>query len=153
VLRETNSSAVKLASAAHVIAVDPDPGKRDRALSLGADEAAAPDELDRQCDAVFDFVGSNESLAVAFATVAAEGILVLVGGARGAHPFSVNALAREAHVTTSVWGSRSDLAAVLDLARRGELDWDVEPLPLDRVNEALDRLRRGDVAGRLALVP
>jgi D-arabinose 1-dehydrogenase-like Zn-dependent alcohol dehydrogenase len=34
-----------------------------------------------------------------------------------------------------------------------ELRWHVEAIPLDRANEALDRVCRGDVAGRLVLTP
>jgi len=59
----------------------------------------------------------------------------------------------EAHFTTSIWGSRSDLEAVLDLARRGAIQWHVETLPLERANEALERVRRGEVRGRLVLTP
>ena len=43
------------------------------------------------------------------------------------------------------------MEAVLELAERGEIEWDVEALPLERVNEELDRVARGDVAGRLVL--
>jgi D-arabinose 1-dehydrogenase-like Zn-dependent alcohol dehydrogenase len=39
------------------------------------------------------------------------------------------------------------------LARAGTLRWEVEALPLDRVNEALERLRHGLVQGRLVLTP
>lgn len=46
-----------------------------------------------------------------------------------------------------------DLAAVLEHARRGELDWHIETLPLEQTNEALDRLRSGDVLGRFVLTP
>jgi D-arabinose 1-dehydrogenase-like Zn-dependent alcohol dehydrogenase len=39
------------------------------------------------------------------------------------------------------------------LAQQGDLAWHVETMPLDRVNEALDLVRRGEVLGRLVLVP
>jgi D-arabinose 1-dehydrogenase-like Zn-dependent alcohol dehydrogenase len=39
------------------------------------------------------------------------------------------------------------------LAQAGEVRWHVEAVPLDRADEALDRVRRGDVAGRLVLTP
>jgi D-arabinose 1-dehydrogenase-like Zn-dependent alcohol dehydrogenase len=42
---------------------------------------------------------------------------------------------------------------VLEHARRGELQWHVDALPLEHANEALERLRRGDVLGRLVLTP
>ena len=68
-------------------------------------------------------------------------------------PFSFGGVPYEATFTTSTWGSRADLAAVLDLARRGELEWHVEALPLELANDAHERLRRGDVLGRLVLTP
>ncbi len=46
-----------------------------------------------------------------------------------------------------------DLAAVLDHVCRGEVEWHVETLPLEQANEALERLRRGDVLQRLVLTP
>jgi hypothetical protein len=55
--------------------------------------------------------------------------------------------------TTSVLGSFSELREVLSLARAGAIDWTVDPLPLERVNDALDGLRRGDVEGRVVLFP
>jgi propanol-preferring alcohol dehydrogenase len=103
---------------------------------------------------VLDFVGSDETLALAARIVERSGLVILVGEAGGALRFSFAAAPYEAAFTTSAWGSLGDLAAVLDHARRGgELDWHVETLPLERANEALDRLRRGEVIGRLALTP
>jgi D-arabinose 1-dehydrogenase-like Zn-dependent alcohol dehydrogenase len=52
-----------------------------------------------------------------------------------------------------VWGSYQDLRAVLGMAQRGDLAWDVEPMPLARANEALTRLRNGEAAGRIVLIP
>jgi propanol-preferring alcohol dehydrogenase len=67
--------------------------------------------------------------------------------------FGIGLVPHEADFTTSIWGSRSDLVAVLQHARRGELSWEVETLPLARFDEALARLRRGDVRERLVLTP
>jgi D-arabinose 1-dehydrogenase-like Zn-dependent alcohol dehydrogenase len=39
------------------------------------------------------------------------------------------------------------------MAQRGDLAWDVEPMPLARANEALARLRNGEAAGRIVLIP
>ncbi len=146
---------LRLGTDTPVAAVDVAQGKRERALELGAEEAASPD---RAADlgparAVLDFVGSDESLALAVRLVERTGIVVLVGEAGGHYPFGHGVVPPEVHLTTAISGSRRDLASVLDLARRGDLDWHVEALPLDRVNEALARLRRGDVLGRLVLVP
>jgi propanol-preferring alcohol dehydrogenase len=144
---------LRLLTDARVVAVDPAEAKRRRALALGADEAPAPDELDRPAQVVLDFVGSDGTLALAARTVQRAGAVVLVGEGGGTLPFAFDAAHYETSFTTSAWGSLDDLAAVVDLARRGELDWHVETLPLERANEALARLRAGDVLGRLVLAP
>ena len=136
-----------------VVAVDPDDAKRRRARRLGAHQAAAPGDELPEAHAVLDFVGSDDTLALAARLVRRTGIVMLVGEAGGRLPFGFRAVPHEAHLTTTVWGSLGDLREVLDLARRGELDWQVEAMPLERANQALDRLRRGEVAGRLVLVP
>ena len=59
----------------------------------------------------------------------------------------------EASFTTSIWGSMQDLATVLEYAKLGRIRWDVESLPLDKANEALVRLRKGEVPGRIVLIP
>jgi len=140
-------------AAVRVVAVDPSDAKRRRARRLGAHRAAAPGDELPEAHAVLDFVGSDETLALAGRLVRRTGILMLVGEVGGHLPFRFGAVPHEAHLTTTVWGSLGDLREVLDLARRGELDWQVEAMPLERANHALERLRRGEVAGRLVLVP
>jgi alcohol dehydrogenase, propanol-preferring len=75
-----------------------------------------------------------------------------VGEAGGRVPFGFGAVDHEVCLTTSVWGSRADLEAVLELARAGRLTWEVEEFPLEQANTALDRLRR-EIAGRAVLRP
>ncbi|KAE8155160.1 chaperonin 10-like protein [Aspergillus avenaceus] len=47
--------------------------------------------------------------------------------------------------------SRRDTAAALDFARQGKLQQICEIYPIDRLPEAVDRLRRGKVAGRIVV--
>ena len=138
-----------------VVAVDPDPAKREQARRFGADDtAAAGDDLEPgTAVAVLDLVGSDATMAEAAHLVRPTGVVMVVGEAGGRLPFGFGAVPHEAHLTTSVWGSHRDLVAVVELARAGTLRWDVEALPLERVNEALERLRHGRVRGRLVLVP
>jgi propanol-preferring alcohol dehydrogenase len=136
-----------------LLAVDPAATKRERALALGADEALSPDELDEPAEVVLDFVGSDETLAQAAALVRPKGAVVQIGEAAGTLQFALGRVPHEATFTTSIWGSLTDMAAVLELAERGEITWDVETLQLEQANEALDRVRRGDVPGRLVLAP
>jgi D-arabinose 1-dehydrogenase-like Zn-dependent alcohol dehydrogenase len=48
-------------------------------------------------------------------------------------------------------GSRHDTARALDFARRGKLQQICEVYPIDRLPEAVDKLRRGQVAGRIVV--
>lgn len=48
-------------------------------------------------------------------------------------------------------GSRRDTAAALDFARRGMLKQISEIYPINRLPEAVEKLRRGEVAGRIVV--
>jgi alcohol dehydrogenase, propanol-preferring len=144
---------LRILTEARVVAVELDDQKRARALELGADEALPPEGLEQRGRVILDFVGSDETLALAAGMVETGGAVVLVGEAGGRLRYDFRALPFEVTLATSVWGARDDLRAVLELARRGELRWDVETLPLVQANEALERVRQGTVTGRLVLVP
>ncbi|MDR7471142.1 MAG: NAD(P)-dependent alcohol dehydrogenase [Armatimonadota bacterium] len=146
---------LKMLARVRVAAVDRIPAKMRRARDLGADDAMSPDAAGTlpPARAVFDFVGSRRTLALGAACLERGGILVQVGAAGGHLPFGFDTVPYEVHLTTSVWGSLEELSAVVDLARRGRITWDVETLPLAQVNDALRRVRRGQVMGRLVLVP
>ena len=144
---------LRLLTAATVVAVDPSEPKRLRALSLGPHEAVAPGDDLPAAEAVFDLVGSEVTLGQAVERVLPAGVVIVVGEAGGRVPFGFSLVPYEAHLTSSVWGTYRDLQAVLGIAQRGDLTWDVEPMPLARANEALSRLRNGQVAGRIVLTP
>jgi alcohol dehydrogenase, propanol-preferring len=138
---------------ASVAALDPDEAKCARALALGADAVAHSDEWRGEARAVFDFVGTDESLALAARSVERDGVVVLVGEAGGTVPFGFGVLPDAVTLTSTILGSIPELREVVALAAAGGVEWLTEELPLARANEALDRLRAGDVEGRLVLVP
>jgi propanol-preferring alcohol dehydrogenase len=144
---------LRLRSDAEVVAVDADAAKRARARELGAHEAVAPDDLDTEAAFVVDFVGANPTVALAARAVARQGLVVVVGLAGGRAPFGFGAVPHEARFTTSVWGTRAQLGELLALATKEPLHYTVEPVPLVDAQQAHDRLRAGEVAGRLVLVP
>ena len=146
-----------------MVAVDPRPEARDLALSAGArdsipsgaDAAAALSELTagRGAEAVIDFVGTDETLGLAAATVAARGIVALLGLAGGHVAFGFEALAPEAALTTVVAGTVLDLHDVVRLAQRDAFAMPLSPYPLDGINEALSDLRAGRIIGRAIVLP
>jgi alcohol dehydrogenase, propanol-preferring len=156
--------AVQLArtlSGATLVAVDVDEKALARARELGADHAvlAGPDaaaavrELAGGAEAVVDFVGSDDSLALAADVVAPRGIVALLGLAGGTLPFDFFRLAPEASLTTVVAGTVRDLQEVVALARAGRVRSSIQTYPLRAVNDALDDLRHGRIAGRAVVVP
>lgn len=136
-----------------VTAIDIDRGKRRRAIELGAAEAHAPAARIDPAPVVLDFVATPESLQLARTVVDRQGRIVIVGGGGAAISVGMETIPYETWVTTSIMGSRSDLSAVLDHVRRGNVTSDVEVVPLDDANHALQRLRAGAVTGRLVLRP
>ncbi len=123
---------LKLLTDARVIALDIDERKRAWALELGADEAISPEQVGElgRARAVLDVVGSDQTLALAAAIVEPMGIVVQIGESGGRLPFGHSTVPAEAHFTTAAWASITDLEAVLQHAKRGEIAWRVETLPL-----------------------
>jgi propanol-preferring alcohol dehydrogenase len=144
----------------YVVVRELSPARLERAAALGADVGLLDGEPDmtlealgRPADVVLDFVGTDSTLAHAAAVVAPDGLVVLVGEAGGSLSFGFEAVPVESWLTTVAWGSRDELREVVRLAQRGRLQWDVETLPLGEAATAHERLRAGDVEGRLVLVP
>jgi propanol-preferring alcohol dehydrogenase len=120
---------------------------------LEGDESLVTLGLGAPADVIFDFAGTDDSLDYAARNVAPGGLISLVGEAGGSIPFGFERVPVEASLTTTAWGSLQELRDVVQLARRGRLQWDVERVPLSQAQAAHDRLAAGTVEGRLVLVP
>jgi propanol-preferring alcohol dehydrogenase len=59
--------------------------------------------------------------------------------------------AGEVHIKASAVGTRSDLREVLAMAAGGNLHCQVAARPLDEINQVLDEMRSGRIAGRVVL--
>lgn len=144
---------LRLETDATVHVGDPSPQKRERALELGAEEAAAPGQLDGPYAAVLDFVGSADSLAHAARLVDRQGVAIVIGLFGGKVPFGLGAVPHEAHFLSSIWGSRDQLAELIGLAQRERLEYTIDTMPLERAQEAHDLIRSGQARGRIVLTP
>jgi len=161
-------TAVALLSATstvRVIAVDPDPAKREAALRHGAALAFDPADpqalktisaaCQRNIAAALDFVGSETSSALAIGLVRRGGQVVIVGlfGGELKMPLPSFPL-RVLRLAGSYVGSLNELRELVALAQRISLP--AIPLdlrPLASVNQALDDLAKGRVVGRVVLQP
>jgi len=145
---------LRLQTDAQVTALDTAPAKRDHAASIGAHAVIGPDDDAEPFDVVLDFIGADVTLAGAVGRVARRGLVVVVGLAGGGVRFGFGAVPHEAKLMSSVWGSRDELDELLAFARREQdIVQPVETLPLESAQVAHDRLRAGDVRGRLVLTP
>jgi propanol-preferring alcohol dehydrogenase len=155
--------AVQIASAfgAVVLALDIQERKLELARQHGA--AIALDSrqldpqnppLDRPITLVADFVGTDQTKLLAQQLVARGGRIVLVGlGSVGGPLLGLRDVSDEIAVLGSFWGTRQELATVLDLIARGIIRPRVETHPLDEILTWVERLRAGEVESRVALVP
>jgi alcohol dehydrogenase, propanol-preferring len=148
---------LRATTSARVVAVDPRPEARALAEDLGAHATGASVEeamAGRAADVVLDFVGSDLTMAAGAAALEPGGRLVVVGGARGSLVVGKGlALPLGWQVSAPFWGTRADLVAVVELARRGVLVPVVEEVRFSDVPEAYGRLHVGGVTGRLVVVP
>ncbi|MBV9166420.1 MAG: alcohol dehydrogenase catalytic domain-containing protein [Solirubrobacterales bacterium] len=144
---------LRLLTDATVHVGDPSAQKRERALELGAEEAAPPEELEGPYAAVLDFVGSDDSLAHAARLVDRQGIAIVVGLFGGRIPFGLGAVPHEAQFMSSIWGSRDELGELIEFAQREGLEYTIDPMPLERAQEAHDLIRSGRARGRIVLTP
>jgi propanol-preferring alcohol dehydrogenase len=150
-------------SPARVIAVDTSAEKLQLARDVGAEVAVmagegAAETIDeatagRGAELVIDMVGSDDTLALSAQLVRFESHLTVVGLAGGTFQFGFGALPFECQLTIPYWGSAIELMEVLDLAREGKIRAHVERFPLDRVEDAYEKMRKGTLDGRAVICP
>ena len=123
------------------------------ALEVGAEwagAAAPPEEL----DAAIIFAPAGELVPAALAVLAKGGSVVCAGIHMSAIPsFPYELLWGERVVRSVANLTRRDGVEFLGLAPRVPVRTRVETFGLEQANEALAKLRRGDVQGSLVLVP
>ena len=102
---------------------------------------------------VLDFVGKDETMALAAGVVAVGGAITVIGVGGGTLPFGFGALPFECSLSAPNWGTRPELFEVVGLARAGAIDTEIQRFSLDDALEAYRRLHAGEVLGRGVVVP
>jgi S-(hydroxymethyl)glutathione dehydrogenase/alcohol dehydrogenase len=155
-------NAAKIAGAAKIIALDPVPEKRAVAEKLGAthtidamSETAADQVVEISRGGVhhaIEAVGRAQSAATAVKVLRRGGTATILGMMPLAEKVGLSALDLLAgkKLQGGLMGSNRfpvDIPRLVDFYMRGELDLDTiiaERLPLERINDAFDELRKGD---------
>ena len=155
----------KLVTGGKVVAVDPLPHRRDKALELGADfvvdgvGTATVSELGGvlgglPVDAVVDLVGSNETIAFATKVIAPAGSIVVVGAAGGSLRRPVlGGLPGDVELWSFQGSDLADVRAVLDHAAAGELKVETTSYPLSGVMDAYEAMENGTLEARAVVHP
>lgn len=146
----------------NIVALDLSAEKRQAALDAGASRAVDGSRAEARdavlagpgpVAAVLDFVGSDTTVATGMAVLPKGGKLVMVGIGGGELTLSVaGTIFKAQSIQGTLTGSIQELRDVLDLARAGKLiPTPIREMPKYRANEAMERLERGEITGRVVL--
>ena len=130
----------------------------DFTVNSGASKNLREEVLNRNggkpVDVVIDAVGAQSTTANAFQILGKGGALVLIGlfGDQVNVPL-FPAVVNEYQVMGSLWGNYNELQEVLELARQRKIKHAYHTYPLSDVNDAIEYLRAGKIAGRAVIVP
>ncbi len=151
---------VKFAHAlgAHVVVFTTSPGKREDALRLGADEVVISknaDEMNKHAgsfDFILDAVAAVHDINAYLNLLRRDGNLTMVGAPQQPIPVSVfGLLFRRRSFSGSLIGGIAETQEMLDFCAKHNITADVEVIPIQKVNEAYERLVRSDVKYRFSI--
>jgi alcohol dehydrogenase (NADP+) len=151
---------VKFAHAlgAHVVVFTTTPNKKDDAMRLGADEVVISknaDEMQKHADSfdfILDAVSAEHDINAFINLLRRDGNITLVGAPEKPLPVSAFSLIpRRRSLSGSPIGGIAETQQMLDFCGKHNITADVEVIPIQKVNEAYERLLRSDVKYRFSI--
>ena len=157
-------NAAKIAGAGRIIAADPIPEKRALAMKLGATDVIDPMDADAAkqiqeltkggVDHAIEAVGRPASGELAVRSLKRGGTATILGMMPLQHSVGLSAmdLLSGKKLQGAIMGGNRfpvDIPRLVDFYMRGLLDLDTiisETIPLERINEGFDQMKRGDSA-------
>jgi S-(hydroxymethyl)glutathione dehydrogenase/alcohol dehydrogenase len=157
-------NAAKIAGAGRIIAADPMPEKRALAMKLGATDVIDPMDADAAAqiqeltkggvDHAIEAVGRPASGELAVKSLKRGGTATILGMMPLQHSVGLSAmdLLSGKKLQGAIMGGNRfpvDIPRLVDFYMRGMLDLDSivsETIPLERINEGFDQMKRGDAA-------
>ena len=153
--------AVKLAKAmgAHVSLFTTSPEKAADAQRLGASQVivsrdpAAMKAAAGTLDVILDTVSASHDLEALLGTLKRDGTLVLLGGAPTPHssPSAFAFIMGRKRMAGSLIGGLPETQEMLDFCAQHGIGSDIETIPVQRIDEAYERMLRGDVKYRFVI--
>ena len=151
---------VKFAHAlgAHVVVFTTSPGKKDDALRLGADEVVVSRDANQMAkhadsfDFILDAVAAEHDLNAYIQLLRRDGNLTMVGAPEKPLAVAVfGLLFRRRSFSGSIIGGIAETQEMLDFCGQNNITSDVEVIPIQKVNEAYERLLKSDVKYRFSI--
>jgi uncharacterized zinc-type alcohol dehydrogenase-like protein len=151
---------VKFARAfgAHVAVFTTSPGKKEDALRLGANEviiSTNPEEMQKHAGSfnfILDTISADHDINAYINMLGLEGNITLVGAPE--KPLAVAAFALifgRKSVSGSLIGGIKETQEMLDFCGEHNITSDVEVIPIQKVNEAYERMVKSDVKYRFSI--
>ena len=143
---------------AHVVLFTTSPNKKDDALRLGADEVVISRDANAMAkqagsfDFILDAVSAEHDINALLGLLRRDGNLCLVGAPE--KPLSVapfNLLFGRKSLSGSPIGGIAETQEMLDFCGKHNITADVEVIPIQKVNEAYERLLKADVKYRFSI--
>jgi uncharacterized zinc-type alcohol dehydrogenase-like protein len=151
---------VKFAHAfgAHVVVFSTSPNKKEDALRLGADEVVISrnaDEMKKHAgsfDFILDAVSADHDINAYISLLGRDGNITLVGAPEKPLQVSAFGLILGRHsLSGSAIGGIGETQEMLDFCGKHNITSDVEVIPIQKVNEAYQRLLKSDVKYRFSI--
>jgi uncharacterized zinc-type alcohol dehydrogenase-like protein len=152
--------AVKFAHGlgAHVVVFTTSPSKKDDARRLGADEVVISknaDEMQKHADSfdfILDAVSADHDINAYINLLRRDGNLTIVGAPAKPLPVAAFSLImRRRSFSGSNIGGIAQTQEMLDFCGKHNITADVEVIPIQKVNEAYERLLKSDVKYRFSI--
>jgi uncharacterized zinc-type alcohol dehydrogenase-like protein len=151
---------VKFAHAfgAQVVVFTTSPGKKDDAVRLGADEVVLSRNADEMAkhagtfDFILDAVAAPHDINAYINLLKPDGNITLVGAPE--KPFPVSAFSLifgRRSLSGSLIGGIAETQEMLDFCGKHNITADVEVIPIQKINEAYERMLKGDVKYRFSI--
>jgi alcohol dehydrogenase (NADP+) len=151
---------VKIAAAlgAHVVLFTTSPNKKEDAQRLGAHEVVVSknqNEMDRHLgsfDFILDTVSAPHDLNAYLTLIKRDGTLTLVGAPPQPPTIEIfNLIFKRRQIAGSLIGGIPETQEMLDFCAQHKLTADVEVIPIQKINEAYERMLRSDVKYRFVI--
>ena len=145
------------AMGAHVTVLSHSPGKRDDALRLGADAFIATgdegvfEKYAKRFDFILDTVSARHDYNDYLGLLRRDGTMVLVGVAEPTLLSAAPLIMQRRTLGGSLIGGIRETQEMLDFCAKHDVAADVEVIPIQKVNEAYERMLRNDVRYRFVI--